>query len=139
MVKSQIGGARLTGLIGFALTTAFVPRAARAADVQLLCGFDTSFGDGPESTYPRRNESRVLIDLTLAKVRYTSPGSGDMLGPFDASISDTSVRWTVGRADSMQMNYSIDRASATYTARLTVQGTAQPGGNRGSCLPKVPF
>lgn len=139
MRLSQGVGVRLMALIGISLTAAMVPAAARADDLTLLCGFDTTFGDGPETRYPRRNESRVLIDLKLAKIRYTSPGSGQMLGPYDATVSDTSVRWTVGNPASVQMIYSIDRASSTYTSQISVGGATLAGGSRGSCLPKAPF
>jgi hypothetical protein len=139
MIMPQAAGARLAALIGIASAAIFMPTAAPAATVTLLCGLDTSFGEGAETTYPRRNESRVLIDLKRGTVRFTSPGSGQLLVPNNASISAKFIRWTMGKPEGVLMSYSIDRASTTYTVRFTMFGTAQQGGSRGSCLPKAPF
>lgn len=132
--------ARRAALITAALATLLFPTGAQAAPVSLLCGFDTSFGDGTDTAYPRRSESRVLIDFEKKSVRFTSPGSGQMLVPNEASISKSYIRWWVGTRDGMQkQSYSIERASGTYTARLTFGGEVQSGGSRGSCLPKKAF
>ena len=129
-----------SALIGIALATLSIPTGAQAAPVSLLCGFDTSFGNGPETKFPRRAESRVLIDFQEVSVRFSSPGSGRMLVPNEAKISKSYIRWWVGTPDGMQkISYSIERASGTYTSRLTFGGEVQSGGSRGSCLPKKPF
>ncbi len=113
---------------------------AQAATVSLLCGFDSTFGNGPETTFPRQNESRVLIDFKQGSVRFTSPGSGGCLVPNEASISDSYIHWWVGTPDGMQKgSYSIERASNIYTLRHTFGGEVEPRGTRGSCLPKKPF
>lgn len=139
MTASQRVGARLAGLTGIALAAMLTPTVTRAATVSLVCGLDTSFGEGPEAAYPRRNESRVLIDLKRGTVRFTSPGSGDSLVPNNVSVSRKYIRWTFGKPDGVMMSYSIERASSAYTVRFTYLGEPQQGGNRGSCLPKTPF
>ena len=124
--------------IGFANLSS--PTEAPAPPVLRLCAFDQSFGDGADTTYPRRNESRVQIDLQRGSVRFTSPGSGEWLVPNHSSISDSTISWWVGTPDGTQkISYSIDRASGTYASRLTFGGETLSGGSRGSCLPKKPF
>ena len=140
MTKIQTVGARATPLIGIVLATLLIPTGAQAAPVSLLCAFDASFGNGPETTYPRRAESRVLIDLQKGSVRFTSPGSGEMLVPNEARISKSYIRWWVGTPDGKQkISYSIERASNIYTVRYTFGGEVNSSGSRGSCLPKAPF
>lgn len=140
MTKLQTIGTRATALIGIALATLSIPTGAQAAPVSLLCGFDTDFGDGPATTYPRNLESRVLIDLRKGSVRFTSPGSGSWLVPNEARISKSHIRWWMGMPDGTQkISYSIERASGTYTSQLTFGGKMESGGSRGSCLPKKPF
>ena len=114
--------ARLAAFIGIALATLSIPTEALAAPVSLLCGFDTHFGNGPDTTYPRRAESRVLIDLQKGSVRFTSPGSGNWLVPNEASISKSTIRWWIGTPDGMQKNsYSIERASGTLRTGKTLR------------------
>lgn len=139
MTTSLSVGARLAALIGIALATLSIPTGAQAATVTLLCAFDSTFGIGRETSFPRRAESRVLIDFKQDSVRFTSPGSGDLLVPDKASISKSYIRWSLVNPDGVQMSYSIERATNIYTVRYILQGTAQPGGTRGSCLRKTPF
>ena len=140
MTSPQTICARLAAFIGIALATLSISTTAHAGSVSLLCGFDTNFGNGPETTHPRQAESRVLIDLQKGSVRFTSPGSGAWLVPNAASISKSTIRWWIGTPDGLQKNsYSIERASGTYTSRLTFEGNTLAGGSRGSCLPRKPF
>ena len=140
MAMFQGVAAQWAALIGMVLANLSSPTQAQAPPVSRLCGFDTNFGDGADITHPRSSESRVEIDLQRGSVRFTSPGSGNWLVPNHASISKSTIGWWVGIPDGTQkISYSIDRASGTYTSRLTFGGNEEPGGSRGSCLPKKPF
>ena len=140
MAMFQTIPAQSAALFGIVLANLLYPTDAHALPVSRLCAFDTSFGKGADTTYPRRSESRVEIDLQHGSLRFTSPGTGGWLVPNHTSISTSTISWWVGIPDGTQkISYSVDRASGVYTSRLTFGGTDLPGGSRGSCLPKKPF
>ena len=61
--------------IGIVFASLSSPAEAQVPPVLRLCGFDQSFGDGADTTYPRRNESRVQIDLQRGR-RAQAQGNG---------------------------------------------------------------
>ncbi len=140
MASFHTSDAQRAALIVIALATLSYPVGAAAPPVSRLCAFEADFDYGADAVYPRKNESRVEIDLKGGTVRFTSPGSGQWLVPNYASVSRSTIRWWVGVPDgSQKISYSIDRASGSYTSRLTFGGETSPGGSRGTCLPKKPF